>query len=319
MCFLATSEPKHIVYTDQTGRLLHTSNSGNNYILSAYDHDSNCILLRAYKNKSAGVLTETITKIYATLTKGGCKPQFHRLDNECPVELQQFLETQGTPYQLAPPHDDHRTNAAERAVQTAKNHLQAGWHSTDEQFPLYLWDKTLEQAELTMNLLRGSRINPALSAWEQIHGKYDFNRCPIAPPGVKVLTHEKTSQRAMWATHAFAAWYIGPALQHYRCYKVWATKLQQERAVNQLMWFPNKPFPKLTSEDLLRATIEDLRTLLLNPPTDTYIGNMEHTQRGELIQLSDILHQHTTTVVGNGKQKTSEEDTAPTLGVGDSH
>jgi hypothetical protein len=316
MCFLASTEPKHIVYSDQTGRLPHPSNTGNNYIMLVYDHDSNAILLRAYKNKTAPVLTATMKEIYTVLSKGGCKPQFHRLDNECPKELQDFLEQSGTSYQLTPPND-HRTNAAERAIRTAKNHLQAGWHSTDEQFPLYLWDRTLEQAELTLNLLRGSRINPCLSAWEQIHGRYDFNKSPIAPPGIKVLAHEKTTQRATWSTHAFSAWYIGPALKHYRCYKVWATKTRQERIVNQLMWFPSRPFPKLTSEDLLRATIEDLKTLLLHPPTETYIGNMEQTQRGELIQLSDILHQHHTVTVDNKKAPTTKMSghPAPPLGV----
>jgi hypothetical protein len=191
-----------------------------------------------------------------------------------------------------PPHD-HRTNAAERAICTAKSHLKAGWWSMDDSFPMRLWDKTIPQAELTLNLLRGSRINPKLSAWEQLHGRYDFNRTPIAPPGIKVLAHEKASNRKTWSPHAFTAWYTGPALEHYRCYTVWATKTNEQRIVNQLIWFPPKPFPKLTSEDLLRATIEDLQTILLNPPSETFVGNMEQTQRGELIQLSEILHHHT--------------------------
>jgi hypothetical protein len=160
--------------------------------------------MRPYKNKTTAILTVTIASVYATLTQGSCKPQFHRLDNECSQELQNFLETQGTQYQLRPPHD-HRTNTAERAIHTAKNHLQAGWHSTDDKFPLYLWDKTLEQAELTLIIMRGSRINPALLAWEQLHGRYNFNKCPIAPPGIKVLAHEKSNERATWSTHAFAA------------------------------------------------------------------------------------------------------------------
>jgi hypothetical protein len=36
--------------TDQTGRLPHPSESGKNYLLVAYDHDSNVILLRPNKN-----------------------------------------------------------------------------------------------------------------------------------------------------------------------------------------------------------------------------------------------------------------------------
>jgi hypothetical protein len=172
-CFLASTEPRHIVFSNQTGHLPHPSNMGNNYIMLVYDHNSNAILLRADKNKMALVLAATMKDIYSVLTKGGCK-------SECPQELQDVLEQNGTSYQLTPPND-HRTNAAERAIRTAKNHLQAGWHFTYDKFLLYLWDKTLEQAELTLNLLRGSRINPLLSAREQLHGRYDFNRNPIAP------------------------------------------------------------------------------------------------------------------------------------------
>ena len=127
-CFLTASAPQHLVYTDQTGRLPHPSTTGNNYLLIAYDVDSNCILLRPYKNKTAEVLTATIADVHETLSKGGCKPEFHRLDNECPQELQDYFKRRKVDYQMAPPHD-HRTNAAERAIRTSKNHLAAGWAS----------------------------------------------------------------------------------------------------------------------------------------------------------------------------------------------
>ena len=86
---------------------------------------------------------------------------------------------------------------------------------------MHLWDRTILQAELTLNLLQGSRINPKLSAWEQLHGRYDFNRTPIAPPGTKVLDHLKPDQRGTWAYHTAEGCYTGPALDHYRCYTVW--------------------------------------------------------------------------------------------------
>ena len=193
-CFLATAETKNIVYTDQTGRLPLASSSGNNYLLIAYDYDSNCILLRPIKNRTAEALTSAITNIHNTLAKGGCKPQFHRLDNECPQLLKDYFKQQQVQHQLVPPHD-HRSNAAERAIRTAKNHLAAGWHSCDDKFPMHLWDKTIPQAELTLNLLRSSRLNPKLSSWVQINGLYDFNRTPIAPPGIKVLAHIKPEVR----------------------------------------------------------------------------------------------------------------------------
>jgi hypothetical protein len=109
------------------------------------------------------------------------------------------------------------------------------------------------------------------STRNSLHGN---NATPIAPPGVRVLAHTRAGERGTWATHAFEAWYIGPALDHYRCFTVWATESRKPRIVNQVVWFPPKTLPKLTSGELLRATIEDLKVLILHPPTDSFVGNM---------------------------------------------
>ena len=194
----------------------------------AYDYNSNNMFLRLIKNCSTTQLTKAIADIHHTLAQGGCKPQFHRLDNECSLELKQWFEKQGIQYQLAPLHE-HRSNAAERAIRTSKNHLAAGWWPMDPDFPMHLWDKTIPQAELTLNLLRQSRINPNLSGWEQIHWRYDFNRTPIAPPGIKVKVHARPTQQQTWAPHALDAWYVGPTMERYRCYTVWATQTRQTR------------------------------------------------------------------------------------------
>ena len=156
-----------------------------------------------------------VANIHQTLAKGGCKPQFHRLNNKCSQELKQWFAQHNIKYQLAPPHE-HHSNAAERTIRTAKNHLAAGWWSMDPNFPMHLWDKTIPQAELTLNLLRQSRVNPKLSAWEQLHGRYDFNSTPIAPPGIRIKAHARPAQRQTWVPHTFDAWYIGPATEHYR-------------------------------------------------------------------------------------------------------
>jgi Reverse transcriptase (RNA-dependent DNA polymerase) len=289
-CYLAISEPRNLVYSDQTGRFPIPSSTGNNYLMIAYDYDSNMILLRPMKDRSAASLTAAIASVHDTLSKGGCRPQFHRLDNECPQQVKDYFSKRDVKFQLAPP-GEHRTNIAERAIRTAKGHLKAGWWSMDKEFPMHLWDKTIPQAEITLNLLRGSRINPNLSAWEQIMGRFDFNATPLAPPGVRVLAHARASQRGTWATNAFQGWYVGPAMDHYRCFQVWATKTRQTRIVNQVVWFPTKAFPRLTSVELLRATVEDLQVILTNPPTETFVGSMEQTQRGQLINLHEILHQ----------------------------
>jgi len=62
-------------------------------------------------------------------------------------------------FQLVPPHVHHH-NATKHAICTFKNHFIAGLCSTDKNFPLHLWDCLLPQAELTLNLLHGSHLNP---------------------------------------------------------------------------------------------------------------------------------------------------------------
>ena len=112
-----------------------------------------------------------------------------------------------------PPHI-HRRNSAERAIQTFGNHFIAGLASTDSNFPLSNWCRLLPQAELTLNLLRPSRLNPKLSTYAQLEGAFDFTRTPLAPPGTRVIVREKPTQRRTWALHGIDGWYICPAMDH---------------------------------------------------------------------------------------------------------
>ena len=66
-----------------------------------------------------------------------------------------------------------------------------------------------------LNLMRQSRINPKLSAYAQLHGIHDYNAQPVAPPGIQVLIHEKSTTRRTWAPHGVEGWYLGPAMEHY--------------------------------------------------------------------------------------------------------
>ena len=65
-----------------------------------------------------------------------------------------------------------------------------------------LWDKLLPQCLITFNLIRGSHINNKLLAHAQVHGAFDFNRTPLAPPVTQVLVHEKPLVKGTWARHA---------------------------------------------------------------------------------------------------------------------
>ena len=51
------------------------------------------------------------------------------------------------------------------------------------------------QGESTLNLMWPSNIDPNISAWEHMHGTYNFEKHPIAPAGIKVAMHEKPHER----------------------------------------------------------------------------------------------------------------------------
>jgi hypothetical protein len=148
------------------------------------------------------------------------------LDNECSAALKSFLRASDINFQLVPP-GLYRRNAAEHAIRTFKNHLIAGLCSVDKNFPFHLWDKLLPQAELTLNLVCGSRLNPKLSAHAQLNGAFDLNCIPLVPLGIRVLVHTKPTDCTTWLPHGADGWYVGPALESYRCYAVWLSEHQQ--------------------------------------------------------------------------------------------
>jgi hypothetical protein len=288
-CFTAIMETTGQIYTDQTGRFVCPSSSGNNYIMICYDYDSNSILAEPLKDRKAKSILAAYKKIHARLCKAGLRPRLQRLDNECSEALKEFMHSKEVDFQLVPP-GIHRRNAAERAIRTWKNHFIAGLCSLDKNFPLHLWDTLLPQAELTLNLLRGSRINPKLSAYAQLNGQFDFNRTPLAPPGIRVLIHEKPDKRTSWSPHALDGWYTGPALDSYRCFRIWAWDTRAERICDTLSWFPTKvTMPIASSNDLILAGIQDIVSALQNPSPGSALAPLTDSHVEALLTLTEIL------------------------------
>ena len=133
---------------------------------------------------------------------------------------QQWLKSKCVELEIVPPYF-HRRNISKRAIRTFKNHLISSLCSTHPNFPLYLWEDLLEQVMITVNLLRASRIHPHLSAFHSFTGAYDYTKTPMAPPGIKVVALTPTQVRETWAPHGKTGYYVGPARNHYRCYKIY--------------------------------------------------------------------------------------------------
>ena len=289
LVFSAITDAHHEIATDLTGQLPITSGLGHKYILVCYVYDCNAILTAPMKNKSETEHLRAFNLLHTYLVDRGFTPNHQRLDNEASANFKSNLRQKGIDFQLVPPHN-HRRNAAERAIQTFKNHFVSILCGTDKLFPLHLWCRLLPQATATLNLLRSSRLNPRLSAEEHLNGTFDFYRTPLAPLGTKVVLHEAPQQRQTWAPHGVDGWYVGYAPDHYRCYTVHVTKTNATRIGSTVEFFPtHSRMPQTASSDhAMRAALE-LVTALRNPAPAAPFAPLGLQQLQALQQLADLF------------------------------
>jgi hypothetical protein len=264
-CIYATTIDAGKIYTDQTGHFPVISSKVNKYIMVLYEYDGNYILAEPIKNITAPELLRAFQVMETKLTARGLRPKLMKLDNEASQLLKSYFHDTNISFQLVPPYS-HRRNTTERAIRSFKDNLIAGICSTDKTFPMHMWDRLLPQAEITLNMLRISRINPKLSASTHIDGQYDYNRTPISPPGTRSIAHETLNSRRTWAPHGQDGWYIGPDLEHYRCYMVYISKTRSERVVETVGFFPTEgPLLFPSSRELATQASKQLAHALLNP------------------------------------------------------
>lgn len=283
-------DPKEKAYLDLTGRFPYISSRGNQYLLVVYDYDSNAILVEPLKNRQAAVIRKAWEKIHTKLVTSGVTPKLYVMDNEASYDLKNAMKSHSVAYELVPPHT-HRRNAAERAIQTFKNHFLAGLSGVHPEYPIHEWDRLLDQAVITLNLLRNARANPRLSAYAYLFGDFDFNRTPMAPIGTKVLAHTSVEIRGSWDFRGVDAWYIGPSLEHYRCVKCFVPKTNSVIDCDTVEFFPHKlKFPEITHEAFLRQAISDIVYLLQNKPSVVPTLEAGHPTNLALQNIATLLN-----------------------------
>jgi hypothetical protein len=184
----------------------------------------------------------------------------------------------------------HRRNAAERAIRTFKEHFVAGLSSVDPTFPLHLWDRLLPQAEITLNLLRTSRLHPHVSAAAHFHGLVDYNKTSFAPPGCRIIAHKKPGKRRTWAPHGQHGYSLGPAMHNYGCQNVYISATASERIVDTLEFLPhNFPMPQLSSTDILFMAANDMSNALKNPHPEVLFSHIGDDTISALTTLAEIF------------------------------
>ncbi len=126
---------------------------------------------------------------------------------------------------------------------------------------MHLQDKLAPQVQNTLNLLRASRLNPNISAYEALNGPYNLDRYPLTPPGCKAVIYEAPAVRGSKALQGTDAWLLGPSEDHYHCnlYYVHKTRAYQISGLAEL--FPQHcQVPNLSNTGHSKALTEELMT-----------------------------------------------------------
>ena len=285
------------VFTDQTGRFPVQSNRGNTSLMVYYDIDANYIDAEPIKNHADPQMIVAYQRLWERTNRGRkIKPNLHILDNEASEAFKTAIR-HNCNLQLVPP-DTHRRNQAERAIQTFKSHFIAILTGVDASFPMNLWDRLVPQAVMTLNLLRQSRKNPSISAYQHVNGNFDYNKMPLAPLGCAVEMHESTNRRKSWDPHSLSGWYLGTSTEHYRCHKIFCKKTRSER-ISDTVFFQHRYItqPSITPEDQVIKAIGDLSSVLRGKTNDKGRKEMSALKR-----LQGILNN--TTASQQKKNKT---------------
>ena len=252
--------PDDFRHTDLTGRFPIQAKSGANYVLIMVC--CNYIHAETLRSRDAPEYVKAYSRGTDFFATHGITPQYERLDNETSKLLEKYCANHSPPIkiQYVPPNN-HRASKAERGIRTWKNHFIAMLCTVDPAFAMDAWDLLIPQAELTLNLMRSSSFCPHTSAWHSLHGPYNFDHEPIAPPGMRIVCFEAPSQRSTWSPHGIDGFYVGPAMNHHRCFTVYIPSTHATRITGQLSWHPPPAYqlPGSTPADDVLSCISRLQ------------------------------------------------------------
>ena len=253
------------VYVDSTGAFQEDSKQVW-YDLVMYSDTANYIHVETMENRNAANYEEAFNNGLRFFRDRDIPVNILRLDNEQSNLVSRICIENHIKLELVPP-GNHRANSAERAIDTWKSHKISMMATADEECEQKVFKHFNKQCELTINLLRQSGMSKFVSAWHQVNGKYNFTNTPIAPPGIKVEFYQsKTKRESTWSPKSVKGFYVGPAMDHHRCYKIYCESTKRIIISDTVEWFPKREFTfpgKTPGEELLKS-VEQLSTAVSN-------------------------------------------------------
>jgi hypothetical protein len=251
----------NVIFADATGRFPLASADGKEYILiMTY---KNYIKPIAFANRGADTYVKAFREGIHFFKNLGHTVTSIVLDNETSKALSKLFKEENIIAQLVPP-GIKRSNKAERAIQTFRNHFLAVLGTLHKDFPIDRWDLLLPHIEATLNLLHPAQDDQSKSAYEGIFGhKYDFLQHPMGPAGILVYVFELPSVRDTWATHGEVGFLLGAAMDTYRSYSCLIKSTGSKRTSNTVQFFPEPlRMPGSSKEEQFTRTLLETQTLV---------------------------------------------------------
>ena len=238
------------------------------------------------KNRTEGEIIQARSGALTRMKACGITPELQVLDNEASAAYKGAIRESGMTFQLVPP-DDHRRNAAEKAIQTWKDHFIAALSGTAEYFPLHLWCQAIPQMERQLRLLRQTNINPKILTYAYLYAPHNYNVEPFVKIGMQSLVHDKPQRRRSFAQHCSKVRVLETSPEHYRCWKFW-TKNTRTTRISGTMFFKHKYItnPTVTPEDTITAAAINLADSLRRNVKTQSIGKIKYA---DLKRLQAIL------------------------------
>ena len=253
---------------DSSGRMPVQSVMNDESVHFTYIEEPNIILMTPIKSKAE--VNDVLMNNYEKAIQLGHKIGIITTDNEISKAAETYFAKLKVHTRRVEPYN-HRGNACERHIQTAKAHIIATLAGRDSECSLANWDKAVKMAELTMSLLRPGRV-PGQSSYHSFYGKeYDFAANPFAPWGVKVQAFVPRSLRKTWGYRSKSCFYMGPV--NYRQHQLREDGGKTPFVRQQVVFMsPDLVYPKYTTTDAIIAGIKDLTDALTakgSPPDVT--------------------------------------------------
>jgi len=140
-CFgVFADKPTEVVYNDLTGKFPFMSLDGNQCFFVMYHYESNVILVKPLLIWMTSQFLWRIRTCSITSKARASRLKSTSWGQSGYQTSKHFLTKNDCLLQLVESHN-HRLNAAERAIQTFKDHFISGLRTTDVDFPVQLWNQ----------------------------------------------------------------------------------------------------------------------------------------------------------------------------------